>query len=312
MKKTFKYIIGILLIVVSLPVFAQQQRPVVSLYMLNGLVLNPAYAGRNEYSTFSAMYRDQWINFPGSPKLIVASAQTGLKGKNIGIGLQIANDAVGVHDNTSVYGSYAYNLKMINGGKLSLGLQAGFDYLRSDYQLVNKKDEADPYLTGITSDFMPNFGMGVFYHDDYNYVGISVPYILANKKFELEELYTDVRLARYYYITGGRLIQAGPRLVIKPSALIRIQDNNPLAFDLNINFYIDEIIGLGASYRYGDSMIGIFEFQMNDYLKFSYAYDYVLSDITYSTRGSHEMMLNYRINFSAPRKHRMCPGPSYF
>lgn len=296
----------------TLPAFAQQQRPVVSFYMLNGLVLNPAYAGRHEYTSFTAMYRDQWVNFPGSPKLIVASAQTGLKGRNVGIGLQVANDAIGAHDNTSVYGSYAYNLKLINGAKLSMGLQAGFDNLRSDYNKVDKLHESDPYLTGVSYEFMPNFGAGVLYHDNYNYVGISIPYLLANKKFELNELYSQVKLARYYYITGGRIFEAGPRLVIKPSALIRIQDNNPLAFDLNVNFYLDQIIGLGASYRYGDSVIGIFEFQMNDYLKFSYAYDYVFSDITYGTRGSHELMLNYRINFSAPRKHRMCPGPNYF
>src|SRR5690606_11990143 len=151
-----------------------------------------------------------------------------------------------------------------------------------------------------------------FYHDEVSYLGISVPYILSNRRFEGESFFQDVKLARYYYLTGGFLIEASPRLVIKPSGLIRIQDNNPVAFDVNVNFYLDEIIGLGASYRFGDSVIGIFEFYMNEYLKFSYSYDYVLSRLTQFTRGSHELMLNYRINFSAPRKHRMCPGPAFF
>ena len=289
-----------------------QQRPVVSLYMLNGLVLNPAYAGRHEYSSFTAMYRDQWVNVPGAPKLIVGTAQTGFKGRNTGVGIQLANDAVGIHDNTSAYVSYAYNLRLINGGKISLGLQAGFDNLRSDFDRLNLRDEGDLFLSGVRSEFMPNFGAGIFYHDEVSYLGLSVPYILSNRRFEGESFFQDVKVARYYYLTGGFLIEASPRLVIKPSGLIRIQDNNPVAFDVNVNFYLDEIIGLGASYRFGDSVIGIFEFYMNEYLKFSYSYDYVLSRLTQFTRGSHELMLNYRINFSAPRKHRMCPGPAFF
>ncbi len=289
-----------------------QQRPVISQYMLNGLVLNPAYAGRHEYSSFSVMYRDQWVNVPGAPKLAVASAQTGFKGKKIGVGLLLANDALGMHDNQSVYASYAYNLELINGGKISMGVQAGFDRLREDPNVLNIRDDGDSQFAGVNVRYLPNFGTGVFYHDDYNYLGVSVPYILSNRDVQNEEFTEIYKMPRYYYVTAGRLIEAGPRLIIKPSMLLRIQEQNPFAFDANINFYIDDIIGLGASYRFGDSVIGIFEFQINQFIKFSYAYDYVFSNLTQFTKGTHELMLNYRINFSAPRKHRMCPGPLYF
>ena len=280
--------------------------------MLNGLVLNPAYADRHEYSSFTAMYRDQWVNVPGAPQLTVASGQTGFKDRNFGLGLLLVNDAIGIHNNYSVYASYAYSIKMVNGGKLSMGLQGGFDHIRSDFNLLNIRDDGDPFLEGVRSDFMPNFGAGLFYHDKYNYLGFSVPYILSNRNVQDDNFFRDFKMPRYYYVTAGRLFEASPRLVIKPSVLLRIQDENPFAFDANINFYIDEIIGLGASYRFNDSVIGIFEFQLNDYIKFSYAYDWVFSELTPFTKGSHEIMLNYRINFSAPRKHRMCPGPAYF
>ena len=193
-----------------------------------------------------------------------------------------------------------------------MGVQAGFDHLRADYNLLNLRDQGDPNLSGVRSEFMPNFGAGLFYHDQYNYIGFSVPYILSNREVTNESFTVVYKMPRYYYLTAGRVFEAGPRLVIKPSMLIRIQEQNPLAFDLNVNFYIDEIIGVGASYRFDDSVIGIFEFQINNYIKFSYAYDWVLSELTQFTKGTHELMLNYRINFSAPRKHRMCPGPAYF
>jgi len=136
--------------------------------------------------------------------------------------------------------------------------------------------------------------------------------LLSNRNIQNESFTVVYKMPRYYYLTAGRVFEASPRLVIKPSVLVRIQEQNPLAFDLNVNFYLDEIIGLGASYRFNDSVIGIFEFQINNYIKFSYAYDWVLSELTQFTKGTHELMLNYRINFTAPRKHRECPGPAYF
>lgn len=313
MKALIKYcIVFVLLAQIAVTDIYGQQRPVVSQYMLNGLVLNPGYAGRHQYSSFTAMYRDQWVNVPGAPQLTVASAQTGFKGKNIGIGLLLSNDAIGIHDNQSVYASYAYNLELINGGKLSMGVQAGFDHLRADYNLLNIRDQGDPNLAGVKTELLPNFGAGLFYHDKYNYAGFSVPYLLSNRNIQNESFTVVYKMPRYYYLTAGRVFEASPRLVIKPSVLVRIQEQNPLAFDLNVNFYLDEIIGLGASYRFNDSVIGIFEFQINNYIKFSYAYDWVLSELTQFTKGTHELMLNYRINFTAPRKHRECPGPAYF
>ena len=94
--------------------------------------------------------------------------------------------------------------------------------------------------------------------------------------------------------------------------LLRIEDNMPIAIDLNANLYYDETIDLGFSYRQGDAVIGILGLQLNKYIKFSYAYDYIISDLTVYTKGSHELMLQYRINFNAPKHHRMCPQPQYF
>jgi type IX secretion system PorP/SprF family membrane protein len=258
------------------------------------------------------MYRDQWVNVPGAPSLTVATAQTGFKDRNLGIGLMLVNDKIGIHNNNSVYASYAYSIEMVNKGKLSMGIQAGFDNIKSDYNKLFIRDQGDPNLEGVRSDFMPNFGAGLFYHDELNYIGFSVPYLLSRQNVQDESFFQTYELPRYYYLTAGRLFKPNHRLVIKPSVLVRIQDENPLAFDANINFYIDEIIGLGASYRFNDSVIGIFEFQLNNYIKFSYAYDWILSELTPFTKGTHELQLNYRINFSAPRKHRMCPGPAYF
>jgi type IX secretion system PorP/SprF family membrane protein len=312
MMKTKKFLLFFIFSVFGTAVTFAQQKPILSQYMFSGLVLNPAYAGRHDYTTFTAMYRDQWVNMPGAPKLTTFTAQTGYKDRNIGTGFLIGEDKIGVHSNLSAFGSYAYNITLRNGAKFSMGLQGGIDILRSNWSELVLDDANDPVLTGSEMNYFPNFGTGVFYSSDRTYVGISVPYILTSRKTETNDFFRDVRHSRNYYVTAGQLFDLGVKLRLKPSFLLRIEDNMPLAFDLNVNFYYDEIIDVGFSYRSGDSVIGILGLQVNKYLKFSYAYDYVISSLTTYTKGSHELMLQYRINFSAPKHNRMCPQPMYF
>ncbi len=307
-----------LIVFILATVFAQvafaQQKPVLSQYMFSGLILNPAYAARHNYSSFTAMYRNQWINVPGAPKLGTFTAQSGYKGRKIGTGIMISDDQIGVHDNIQVYASYAYYIEFQNHSKLSMGIQGGFDHLRSDWTLLNlpPDQQTDPLFNGIETEFFPNFGTGLYYFSESYYVGFSVPYLLSNKKTKEGDFFRDVRHSRNYYLTGGKVFDLSSRFKLKPSFLLRMEDNMPLAIDLNANLFFDEIIDIGVSYRQGDSVIGILGLQMNPFLKFSYAYDWVISKLTPYTHGTHELMLQYRINFNAPRKHRMCPGPLYF
>jgi len=310
--KSQKYLLSLLLLFVLTEACFSQQKPVISQYMFSGLLLNPAYAGRHEYTSFAAMYRDQWTNVPGAPKLTTFTGQTGYKGRNIGTGFLISEDKIGVHNDLSVYGSYAYYIKFRNGAKFSMGLQGGIDILRSDWTKLTILDQNDPVFAGSEINYFPNFGTGVFYYTEDFYLGFSVPYILTGKKIQTENYFRDVKHSRNYYLTAGKVIDLSPKLKFKPSFLLRVEDNMPLAVDLNANLYYDEIIDIGVSYRQGDAIIGILGLQLNKYLKFSYAYDYITSKLTPYTNGSHELMLQYRINFNAPRHNRMCPQPQYF
>ena len=310
--KALKHLLLVLLVFALFGTSFGQQKPVLSQYMFSGLVLNPAYAGRHEYTSFTAMYRDQWVNIPGAPKLTTFTGQTGYKGRRVGTGFMISEDKIGVHNNLAAYGSYSYSVEFPNGGKFSMGLQGGIDILKSDWSKLSLFDQNDPSFNGNEINYFPNFGTGVYYFTDNFYMGFSVPYILTSRKTAANDFFRDVRHSRNYYLTVGKVFDAGIKFKFKPSFLLRIEDNMPLAIDLNANLYYDEIIDIGVSYRQGDSVIGILGLQLNQYLKFSYAYDYIISKLNTYTKGSHELMLQYRINFSAPKHHRMCPEPQYF
>jgi len=69
-----------------------QQHPMYSQYMFNMMNVNPAYAGTNGVQTLTALYRDQWVGMPGSPKNTSLSYDLPINDKKIGVGVQFYNE----------------------------------------------------------------------------------------------------------------------------------------------------------------------------------------------------------------------------
>lgn len=303
-------------LVLSAGLASAQQRPIQSLYMFDPLLVNPAYAGSHVQLSATAIYRNQWVNFDGAPKTLTGTIHSGFRKARVGLGLIFTNDQIGVHSDNSLYGVYSYKIPLSrrkNGGVLSMGLQAGFNSLRSDYFKTTPRDGAE---VGVISKFNPNFGAGVFYRSNELYAGISVPYIINNKIIDIIDVEMDTtfetsgKQQRYYYLMGGFTKQLSPALKWMPSTLIRVQNNAPLSFDINNMFILHDVVGLGFSYRLNDSVIGLFELQINENFHVGYAYDITASDMRLYSNGSHEIMVNYRIKI--PRLHTGIPCPSYW
>ena len=101
MKNT-KLILVSTLMFASLLCFAQQ-RPVVSTYQFNGLLINPAYAGSLNLFSATVTNRNKWVNVDGAPNSQSVYAHTTWAENRVGTGLTIQRDAVGVHEQYSVY-----------------------------------------------------------------------------------------------------------------------------------------------------------------------------------------------------------------
>jgi len=286
-----------------------QQRPVFSQYMFNPLAINPAFAGSQDQASVSALYRNQWVNLEGAPTISTLTANTAFMGNRIGAGAQMAVDQIGVHTDFSLYLSYAYRIRW-QGGVLAMGLQAGFNNLRSDFTQLNLNNINDPNFQGVFSNFKPNFGAGVFWANERAYMGLSVPYLLNSKFFEDGSTFSDARSKRYYFFLVSRLFDLSPRWQVRPETLIRFQEGAPLGVDLNAKLILDRKYAFGGSYRSGDSFIMTFEFQMTNNLRLGYAYEHTLTALQRFTYGSHEIMLNWRMDLPSGRGGVECP--SYF
>jgi type IX secretion system PorP/SprF family membrane protein len=283
-----------------------QQRPIQSLYMFDPLLINPAYAGSQVQLSATAIYRNQWVNFPGAPKTLTASAHSGFKKSRVGVGFIVGKDQIGIHDETSVYMAYSYRIPLdkYSGSSLSFGLQGGFNNLRSDFTLLNPKD---PDMFGVNQDMNWNFGAGMYYRDKKFWAGFSVPYMLNNQIVNSESIESVAQQYRYYYLMGGFTHEVSPKVKLIPSTLIRFQERAPLSFDANLLTVLYDVVGLGVSYRLNDSVVGLFELQINDNFHVGYAYDFTTSDIRLYSNGSHEIMVNYRVRIGKLHKGLECP-----
>lgn len=283
-----------------------QQRPVMSTYMFNGLALNPAYAGSLNLFVGTFIHRKQWINVEGAPTSQIFTVHNSFLSNQIGGGLMVTKDKLGVHEETAVYGSYAYKIKT-SAGILALGLSGGFDNRRADFDQLNILNTDDPLLTGSQSRFNPNFGTGIYFANPRLFIGVSVPYIIENSLYQVENTTTEAKESRYYYGTAGVILNINKNIKLAPSVLIRAQEQNRFGWDLNATIIFDEIAYAGISYRNGDALVFLTQMILNENFRVGYSYDATTSKLANHSKGSHEIMLIYRRKFKNYKKDPGCP-----
>lgn len=299
-----KYLLLSLFILSAAHVFAQQD-PMYSQYMFNMLAVNPGYAGSREVLSLTALGRRQWVGIEGAPTTYTFSADMPIRNKKIGLGLNFSNDRLGIMSNTAVNISYAYRLRVSKKGILGMGLQGGFNQYQADYGSVdpsqNSSYQSDPAFSSSISRFMPNIGAGLWYSTDKFYAGLSVPKLLRNELDDMGNAANDLSYANrqniHYFITAGYVFPLNDALMLKPSALLKVVHGSPVQLDVNANLWIHNVVGVGLSYRSGDSIDAMLEFQINPQLRIGYAYDYTLTKLQQYNSGSHEVMIRYEFGF---------------
>ncbi len=288
-----------------------QQSPLLSHYMFNGLLINPAYAGSKEYVSSTLMYRKQWSGFDGAPVTYSGTINGLIKKKNLGLGALIQQDKIGVTKETDIYAMLAYHLPL-GVGKLSVGIQAGISNFNSEVVKLVYWDPNDKvYDYNTFSSVLPNAGLGVYYYQTRFYAGLSAPFLISYDKSQGGSFDPSTPVhhqVRRYFATAGAVFENENDLKFKPSFLIRYEGNAPVQYDLNLNILINDIFWIGASYRSKEAIVGMFEYQLSKKLRIGYSYDYSLGDLSNYNSGSHEIMLGYDFGFSVLKM----KSPRYF
>jgi type IX secretion system PorP/SprF family membrane protein len=272
-----------------------QQEPMYSQYMFNMLNINPAYAGNRASDNITALYRNQWVGFDGAPRTGTLSWDRRNEDSNVGYGLQMYDDRLGIERTTGVQAFYSYHLPFENSF-LAFGLSGGVLNYRANYSEVSTIRGGDPVFQDDVNGWLPTAGFGVLYASEYWYLGLSVPALLHTKINAINYLnQNNFGANNHYFLTGGYTFDISDNVKLKPSALLKAVKGAPLQCDFSMNAWFNNVLGVGVSYRTGDALVGSIEFQLLPELRLGYAYDYTLSDLKNYNRGTHEIMLRLEL-----------------
>lgn len=273
-----------------------QSAPQFTQFFFNKLQYNPAYAGAKEVLSVAAQYRYQWMGLSGAPQTANLSAHLPFFHNRCGLGISLINDKIALLNSNHLTLSYAYRIPFKKSrSTLSFGVQGTFQADRFDWGAAEVSDFQDDVIPfGLESSATGNVGLGLHYSSRSFYVGLSMPRFFQNGGLYNALLnLSDSSPMRTYYLMSGFSIPLTKRVVLKPAVLVTYNTNAPPTADLNLSVLIMDTFWVGATYRSGDSIDGVFQYRFNKRWRMGISYDYTISELSVHTTGTAEVILAY-------------------
>jgi len=281
--------------------FAQQDKQFTH-FSFDKMSFNPAATGfKGVCGTF--IYRNQWDRVQDAPNTSLLNLQGNLQEINTGVGISLANDAIGFQRNNSaiINGAYHWNTGY---GVLSGGIGLGIINVGFSPDWIPPQTYQDPLLPNPISGTAFDLNAGLMWHgQDYPYyVGVSsthlAPQTLDNINFTV---------ARHYYVLAGYDFRVGTsrQIDIQPSFLLKA-DGATAIFDLNVNaniwmnsysyawggftYRLQDAIALSAGWAFAPKQLPNVSM-----MKIGYSFDIMTNPLKTYGKGTHELMLNFCI-----------------
>jgi type IX secretion system PorP/SprF family membrane protein len=310
------------LVLVAGTVSAQQDAQY-SQYMFNGIYINPAYAGYKEVLNAHTFYRSQWTGINGAPKSLALAVDAIANSGNVGLALQVASDKLGAQNNLSIYGNYAYRIKMNDDGssRLSLGLGVGMVQLGIDGGMLNPNNPEPNQPVDVQRTIVPDARAGVYFANDRFYAGLSADNLIAS--YVNIDRYAFIPQPKpHFYLTAGMLLPLNESFQLKPSFLIKDDRGGSTSLDVNAFLMIKDVFWVGGAYRTGvklydkshlqkdlsmrNSAVAALQFFPSEKIRIGYAYDFSVGPLQGYSGGTHEISIGYsfikpNIRMATPR-----------
>ena len=282
-----------------------QQQPQFSHYGFNGMYISPGYSGINKATEFNLIGRYQWFNYTtsfdgesGSPQTALFNVSIPVRAIKGGIGVNMVTEEIA---NTKIsYGqlAYAYHLAL-GSGTLGIGVQGTVTNIAKGgkYRYIDPLDTKIPINSNDTKF---DAGAGLWYQADKYYAGAGINNLLgATYEFETasKDTTASVTAQKHLYVTAGYHIDASSSVVITPTALLKYDlESNP-QFEVGARGTFNDKWWVGVNYRNQEALTGLAGIGLlkDNSLKLGYAFDLTTFNEIAKARGSHEIMLSYRI-----------------
>ena len=286
-----------------------QQDPQYTQYMYNMNIINPAYTGSTEGLAVGALYRSQWVGLDGGPETFTFNIHSPV-GERVALGLSVIADQIGPVKETNTYVDFSYTIPVGTTTKLAFGVKGGFTFhdIGIGENQITLIDQGDPFFANAINETTPNIGAGAyFYKPSKYYISVSIPNILNGVHLDANGTKIGSE-SEHFFAAAGYVFDLSENFKLKPHTLIKYAFDAPVSYDINANVFMFDVVEIGVGYRLEDSFSGMINFQVMDNLRIGYAYDAIQSDLDIVTSSSHEIFINFDLDFSA----KVSRSPRYF
>jgi type IX secretion system PorP/SprF family membrane protein len=325
-----KWIAAISMLFIGVLNLQAQQEPQYTQFMYNKLPINAGYTGSREVLSLRALYRNQWTGIQGAPQTATLSIHSPFKRESSAMGFYMVNDRLGVTNQTWFDVTYAYRIRLGKGIKMSIGINAGMLWYKSNLSELNTNETADPVLQENVNRVLPDFGAGLYIYHKSFYLGLSVPNFIKGELYNKStidnsgndpsgSLLSAHRTPHLFVIAGG-VIPAGKILKIRPQFMYKYiaegSQQIPHEYDFNLSLLFFDRFNIGATYRTSfqnnktsltnvDGVDVLLEVWPVKNLLIGFAYDYTLTELSQYNKGSYEVILGYE--FANKKKNLVTP-----
>ncbi|MBN1132522.1 MAG: type IX secretion system membrane protein PorP/SprF [Bacteroidales bacterium] len=293
--KRITYIL--LTVILCFTELSAQQLPQYTQYMFNDFVVNPAIAGIHDYYQIRTNHRFQWVGLVDPPMTNSIAFYGPHARHNMGYGGYIYSDVTGPTSRTGITGSYGYNIELTREIRLSMGLSGSILQYRVDGTQLNPRDPSDEVLQNVISTtYMPDAGVGLYFYSDYFYAGFSAAQLLNNKIQIFENRDGLNRLKTHFYLTGAYRFDINRDWMVEPSVIVKGTAPKEFGFDITARVEWQKMAWGALSYRFHEAVAILLGYSYDETLYFGYAYDIGITELRKYNTGTHELMIGYRFN----------------
>jgi len=275
-----------------------QQVPHYSQFWFNEFVISPAFAGTKPYYQAKSNNRYQWVGVNDAPKTFILSAYGPEKNKDMGYGVQLFSDVTGPTSRLGFYGSYAYNLRLKDDIRLSMGITVGLLQYKIDGSQIRLHDANDPSLgEEVYAEFVPDADFGIMVYGK-NWHGGLVAKQLFNYTLNLDDVESlgMNTLQTHFFAHGAYRYDFNDDWAAEPFALLKFMYPAPLQVDLGARAIWKKMAWMGVSWRSSDAIAIMIGYEYEEQISFGYSYDITLSNLQTASTGTHEIMIGFKFS----------------
>lgn len=288
---TQKIAFSCLSFLLCLGTFAQQD-PLFSTYQFDKVLVNPAFAGSSSWAVGTAKHRVQHFGTIKNASTETFNFHGPIQKKHLGLGFKLVFDKAGLIKTTDFATDVSYHLNFA-GGKLSLGLEAGFRNCSVDYSTIKLDQINDASIPLVrTAGNIGTFASGFYYQLHQFYIGFS----------RYAGFGQSILLPRWEpctFIMMGNVFSFPHKYSMEVLGAMRTQFGLKQA-DLNVTAYYSDKFGIGLQLRSNGTAAAVLRLQIMESFRLAYSHDFILSGRTAFNFRANEFVLSYGIKLPPP------------